>query len=47
MRRLRQLTPQEVLFVGGETSTVYQHPSGLTLPIGHGRWSHKAVVEWA
>lgn len=31
MRKLRQLTPQEVLFVGGETSTVYQHTSGLTL----------------
>src|SRR3990172_2528307 len=31
MRKLRQLTPQEVLFVGGETPTVYQHASGLTL----------------
>jgi diacylglycerol O-acyltransferase / wax synthase len=31
MRKLRQLTPQEVLFVGGETSTIYHHTSGLTL----------------
>jgi diacylglycerol O-acyltransferase / wax synthase len=31
MRKVRQLTPQEVLFVGGETPTVYQHTSGLNL----------------
>ena len=31
MRKLRQLTPREVLFVGGETPTIYQHTSGLNL----------------
>jgi len=31
MARLRQLTPREVLFVGGETASVYQHTAGLTL----------------
>jgi diacylglycerol O-acyltransferase len=29
MSGLKQLTPQEVLFVGGETSTIYQHAAGL------------------
>jgi len=31
MQTLRQLTPQDVLFVGGETSTIYQHTVGLML----------------
>ena len=31
MAQLRQLTPREVLFVGGENSRVYQHTAGLTL----------------
>ena len=31
MPNLRQLTPQDVLFVGGETSTIYQHTAGLIL----------------
>jgi diacylglycerol O-acyltransferase len=31
MTKLRQLTPQEVMFVGGETSRIYQHTGGLTL----------------
>lgn len=28
---LRQLTPNEVLFIGGETANTYQHTSGLTV----------------
>jgi WS/DGAT/MGAT family acyltransferase len=28
---LRQLTPQDVMFVGGETSRIYQHTGGLTV----------------
>ena len=31
MAQLRQLTPREVLLVGGENSRVYQHTAGLTL----------------
>jgi len=31
MTRPRQLTPQDVMFVGGETSNIYQHTGGLTL----------------
>ena len=31
MTRPRQLTPQDVMFVGGETSRIYQHTGGLTL----------------
>lgn len=31
MPNLRQLTPQDVLFVGGETSNIYQHTVGLIL----------------
>jgi WS/DGAT/MGAT family acyltransferase len=31
MAKLRQLTPREVMFVGGETSKVYQHTAGLIL----------------
>ena len=31
MRPLRQLTSRDVLFVGGETPTIHQHTSGLTL----------------
>lgn len=31
MRKLRQLTPKEVFFVGGETHNMYQHTSGLVL----------------
>lgn len=31
MKRLRQLTPQETFFIGGETSRVYQHTGGLIL----------------
>ncbi len=31
MQILRQLTPEEVLFIGGETSTMYQHTAGLVL----------------
>lgn len=31
MSKLRQLTPQEVMFIGGETPAVYQHTAGLVL----------------
>lgn len=31
MRKLRQLTPREVLFIGGETPNVYQHTAALVL----------------
>jgi len=31
MTKLRQLTPNETLFIGGETSNVYQHTGGLVL----------------
>ena len=31
MRKLKQLKPQDVLFIGGETSHVYQHTAGLIL----------------
>jgi len=31
MSELRQLTRQDVLFVGGETARVYQHTAGLVL----------------
>jgi diacylglycerol O-acyltransferase len=29
--RLKQLTPRDVMFVGGETRTIHQHTSGLTI----------------
>lgn len=29
MKKLKQLTPSEVLFIGGETANVYQHVAGL------------------
>lgn len=29
MKKLKQLTPSEVLFIGGETDNVYQHVAGL------------------
>lgn len=29
--RVRQLTPREVVFVGGETATIYQHTAGVIL----------------
>lgn len=31
MRKLKQLTPREVLFIGGESPNVYQHTAGLVL----------------
>jgi diacylglycerol O-acyltransferase len=31
VRKTRQLTPQEVLYVGGESATAYFHVSGLTM----------------
>jgi diacylglycerol O-acyltransferase / wax synthase len=31
MTKFRQLTPQDVMFVGGETPNVYQHTAGLIL----------------
>jgi len=31
MKRLKQLTPQEVFFVGGETNCIYQHTGGLVI----------------
>jgi diacylglycerol O-acyltransferase len=31
MKRLKQLTPGEVLFIGGETPNVYQHTAGLII----------------
>ncbi len=31
MSKLRQLTPQDVMFVGGENSKVYQHTAGLIM----------------
>lgn len=31
MKQLRQLTPLETFFIGGETSRVYQHTGGLIL----------------
>ena len=31
MKQLRQLSPQETLFIGGETHRVYQHTGGLIL----------------
>jgi diacylglycerol O-acyltransferase / wax synthase len=31
MTKYRQLTPQDVMFVGGETPNVYQHTVGLIL----------------
>jgi len=31
MRRVRQLTPNDVLFIGAETDNVYQHTGGLVL----------------
>jgi WS/DGAT/MGAT family acyltransferase len=34
MRKLRQLTPNEVLFIGGETDRVYQHTAGLVIVDG-------------
>ncbi|MBK8991404.1 MAG: hypothetical protein IPM40_06755 [Gammaproteobacteria bacterium] len=37
MQTLRQLTPQDVLFVGGETSRIYQHTVGLMLIDGRDR----------
>ncbi len=37
MRQLRQLTPQDVMFVGGETRTIHQHTGGLTILDAEGR----------
>jgi len=37
MTELRQLTPQEVIFVGGETPKIYQHTGGLIMLDGRGR----------
>ena len=37
MQTLRQLTPQDVLFVGGETPRIYQHTVGLMLIDGRDR----------
>ena len=37
MPNVRQLTPQDVLFVGGETSKIYQHAVGLILLDGSDR----------
>jgi diacylglycerol O-acyltransferase / wax synthase len=37
MTKLRQLTPQDVMFVGGETPNVYQHTAGLILLDSSGR----------
>jgi len=37
MKHLRQLSPQETLFIGGETSSVYQHTGGLVLLDGSDR----------
>ena len=37
MKKLRQLTPQDVLFVGGETAKMYQHTGGLVLLDSRGR----------
>ncbi len=37
MKRLRQLTPRETFFIGGETSRVYQHTGGLVLLDASGR----------
>jgi diacylglycerol O-acyltransferase / wax synthase len=37
MRQLKQLTPREVLFVGGETRKIHQHTSGLTILDAGGR----------
>ena len=37
MSELRQLTRQDVLFVGGETARVYQHTAGLVLLDNRGR----------
>ena len=31
MKDLRQLKPQDVIFIGGELSNVYQHTGGLIL----------------
>ena len=31
MKYLRQLKPQDVMFIGGETPSVYQHTAGLVL----------------
>ena len=31
MKNLRQLTPADVMFIGGETPSVYQHTAGLVL----------------
>lgn len=31
MRKLKQLTPQDALFIGGETANVYQHTGGVIL----------------
>jgi len=37
MTKPRQLTPDEVMFVGGETSNIYQHTGGLTVLDGSDR----------
>lgn len=37
MQQLRQLSPQETLFIGGETHCVYQHTGGLILLDASGR----------
>jgi len=37
MKKLRQLTPQDVMFVGAESSNVYQHTAGLVLLDGSKR----------
>ncbi len=31
MKKLKQLTPQEVMFIGGETPNIYQHTAGLIM----------------
>ncbi|MBE9540647.1 MAG: wax ester/triacylglycerol synthase family O-acyltransferase [Proteobacteria bacterium] len=51
MSKLRQLTKQDVLFVGGETATVYQHTAGLVIldsggrPDFNFRMFHEHVIE--
>ena len=37
MKKLKQLTPQEVMFIGGETANVYQHTAGLIFLDSSGR----------
>lgn len=37
MKNIRQLTPNELLFIGGELPNVYQHSAGLIMLDSHGR----------